>query len=142
MTAELVRKLSPKTVLEKKVEAPSKATPLYRVYGIARGVRSGESQFGIWTALVGSFEAIRIDDGAVFAGIQCFLPEPMNGMIADKLRHDSETKEVQFAVEVGIKPSDVPVGYEYTSKPIVDVEQADALAGLREKVALPAPKGK
>lgn len=137
---ELLKKISAKNVMETRIKAPDKATDLYTVIGIARGTRSGEGDNGPWTALIGGFEATRISDGKVFQSPQVFLPDPMNAMLAEKLRQD-DVNEIEFAVMVGYKPKDVPCGYEYTCSTLIDADQADPLADLRNKVlALEAPK--
>ena len=141
--SSLIRKISAKSVCGK-VEKPKKATKLFIVGGIANKVKTGDSQYGPWTALVGQFEATNIETGEVFVGPQCFLPEPMNGMIAAALEMvDDDDKRlnssVQFAVEVGVKPADNTVGYEYTAKEIMKSDSADPLAAIREKIALALP---
>ena len=139
--ATLLKKIAPKNVMERKMKAPEKAEMLYTVFGIARTTRSGEGDNGPWTALVGNFEAVRTEDGAVFKGVQLFLPEPLNSIMADKLREE-DVEEIQFAVNIGIKPSETPIGYEYTCETVVDADEADPLAQLRTQ-ALPqltAPK--
>ncbi len=53
------------------------------------------------------------------------------------------TDSVQFAYEIGVKPTDSPIGYEYVTTPIVEPGGADPLADLRSKLPkLPAPKKK
>ena len=139
MSGTLIKKITPKTVLGASPTPPEKATALFRVMGIASGVRTGRTQYGDFTGLTGQFEAVRIDTGETFIAPQCFLPEPMNGMIAAKVQTRDEetgnTMTAQFAVEVGVKPATNNVGYEYTVRPIVEVEEADPLAALRK--ALP-----
>lgn len=150
--SSLIRKISAKSVCGK-IEKPKKAIGLFVVYGHASKTKTGSTDYGSWTALVGRFEATNIETGEVFQAPQCFLPEPLNTMIAESLEEtetDEDGKEtrvnssVQFSVEVGIKPSDVPIGYEYTTKEIVEADTADPLAALREASAkaLPAPKKK
>ena len=146
--SSLIRKISAKTVcgkIEKPV--PVKGKPLFIVGGIANKVKTGDSQFGTWTALVGQFEATNIDTGEVFIAPQCFLPEPMNGMIAASLEMVDEddkriNQSVQFAVEVGVKFAENQIEYEYTAKEIMKSDAADPLASIREQIskALPAPK--
>ena len=158
MEVELLRKISSKTVIGK-VAKPKKQTPLFHVYGIAHKVRSGNSDMGPWTALIGRFEAVRISDGQSYAAPQCFLPEPMSSMIAEQLlmtedvvdadgksvtdadgvqRTKNLVDSIRFSLEIGVKKSDSPVGYEYTTKPHLDPSEQDALADLRK--LLPAPK--
>lgn len=152
----LIRKLTAKSVCGK-IEKPTKITRLFSVFGIATKTKTGSSDYGTWTALVGRFEAINIATGEVFEAPQCFLPEPLNTMIAEALDEVEETedddgnvttervnKSLGFSVEIGIKPSDVPIGYEYTTKENVKADVDDPLAALRETTqkTLPAPAKK
>lgn len=128
--------------------------PLYRLFGQATGVRKGESDNGPFTALTGRFEAVVVaadpETGEVdeksYAAPECFLPEPMNAMIADELdQKDANGKRVvqslQFAFEVGIVAAKTSVGYEYRCTPLIEREGADPLAAMREQMAkLPPPK--
>jgi hypothetical protein len=143
-----VRKLSAKTIMGKikKDWIPEKgSTPLFQVIGQTYGIREGEGEYGKWTALVGTFEAINLKTGEFFSGPECFLPEPFNSMIANQLKGEGAVKAVDFAFEVGLKPPgpDSTVQYEYTCKPINDPKQGDPLKELRARLpkfaALPAP---
>ena len=152
--SQLIRKISAKTVCGK-VSKPEKANRLFTVMGIATRVKTGEGPYGPFAGLVGQFEATNIETGEVFQAPQCYLPEPLNTMLTEALQETVTEKDddgnekqvrvnesVQFAVEVGVKPSDAPIGYEYTTKEIVKAETADPLAALRDATAkaLPAPK--
>lgn len=111
---------------------------LYRVYGTANGVRSGENTNGPWMGFSGQFEAMVVDENgemqAHYGAPQCFLYEPMTSMLADKLR---ESDSVDFAVEVLLKRSDSSItGYEYIVKPLLEMQENDSLAHLRQ-LALP-----
>jgi hypothetical protein len=146
--SSLIRKISAKSVCGK-IEVPKSAKKLFVVFGHAQKTKSGTTDYGTWTALVGRFEAVNTETGEVFQSPQCFLPEPMQSMITvslEELDDDGNrvTNSVQFSIEVGIKPSDVPIGYEYTTKEIVEADTADPLAALRDasKDALAAPKKK
>ena len=145
--SSLIRKISAKTVCGK-TEAPTdkKTVALFIVGGIANKVKTGDSMYGTWTALVGQFEATNVATGEIFIAPQCFLPEPMNGMIAASLEMvDDDDKRinqsVQFAVEVGVKKADNQIGYEYTASEVMKSDAADPLAAIRETIAkaIPAP---
>lgn len=137
--AEMLKKISAKTIMGGKVKAPEKQTDLYTVYGVATGTRTGETDKGPWVSFTGSFEAVRLSDNAKFVSPQVFLPEPMQGMLLSTLDGDAS---VEFAVVIGNKPSDSPVGYEYTVRPLVKPQENDAVAQLRSQVVgtLEAPK--
>lgn len=142
MSAELIKKISAKTVFGN-VTAPEKPIELYSVMGIANGIKSGQSTYGEWISLTGQFEAQNMETGEAYAAPQCFLPEPLQGMIVAKIRTPDEqgkTVSVRFAVVVGIKPAKSTLGYEYTVRELVDASENDPLADLRK--ALPAPAKK
>lgn len=143
---EVLKKLSAKTITgritrPKKDDAPKS---LYRVWGIAVGKKTGVSNFGPWVAISGSFEAVNIESGALYQGTQLFLPDAVTSQILvglDAAQKNDAGATLQFALEVGIKYSDVPIGYEYTVRPLVKPQGGDPLAAIREQVkALPAPK--
>lgn len=122
-------------------------TPLFQVIGQAYGTRKGEGDYGPWVALVGQFEAVNLKTGEFFSGPECFLPEPYNGMIVDRLTGEGRANAVDFAYEIGLKApgEDSTVQYEYTCKPIHDPKAGDPLKELRARLpkfaALPAPDG-
>jgi hypothetical protein len=158
--ASLVRKLSPKTVCGKvklptkkgkgydadgkeiEIDVPYSAT-LYTVIGVSHGIKTGTGDNGPWVAFLGSFEATRHSDGAVFQAGQCFIPKAVEDLLVSAMRagqKDDPQASVQFAIEVGIKPADTAVGYEYTVKNLVKTQNADPLALLRNQMkALAAP---
>jgi hypothetical protein len=141
---ELVRKISPKTVIGK-VRAPEKAGPLYVVIGNTHGVKHGTGDNGPWVAFLGSFEATRLADGKVFQAGQCFVPKAVEDLLVSAVtqaQKGDESATVEFAIEVGIKPAENVIGYEYTVKNLVKPSGADPLLALRQRVlaALPAPK--
>ncbi len=144
----IIRKISSKSICGK-IEKPEKATRLFTVYGHAMKTKTGSTDYGTWTALIGRFEAVNLVTGEVFESPQCFLPEPLNTMIQVSLEEcDKEgnriNNSVGFSVEVGVKPSDVPCGYEFTTKENVKADTADPLAGLREEtqetLKIPVPE--
>ena len=145
MSGTLIKKISRKTVVGD-VSPPEKATDLYTIMGIANGVKTGSSMYGEWLALTGQFEASNLETGEVFAAPVAFLPEPLNGLIAAKVRtpgEDGKGVSVKFAVMVGVKPAKNQFGLEYTVRELVDVKENDPLADLRQALpALPKPAAK
>ncbi len=110
---------------------------LMQVFGIATGTLAGESQFGEWVALVGTFKAVNLEDGEVFTSGKCFLPSVATDYLVQYL--SSETSSVEFALQIDSVPSDTVIGYEYIVKPLIEVEEPKALSDLesRAKIALP-----
>ena len=185
-TAEIARKLQAKAIvgnvkkfvpaLDDSGNPTTTVTPLFQIWGHASDVKRGEGDHGPWVALLGRFEAINLtmkkvttkneagaevvtesQDGRMFAGPMCFLPEPMNSMLATQLEAveqetDADGKGVlvngepkmrrlvdslEFAFEIGVRATATPVGYEYTTKPIIKAGGADPLAALRRRVLAP-----
>jgi hypothetical protein len=126
---------------------------LYRVFGTARDVKHGDSQFGEWTAFIGSFEAIRFSDRQRFQAPNCFLQGASEGLLLDALlaaRKQDSSATVMFAFDIGVKPSDKWVAedkgnsYEYTVRTVLKTEQHDPLKEIRALAmdtlpSLPAP---
>lgn len=141
METQTLRKLSSKTILGKTPDQPpeGETVALYMVYGVADGVARGNSDYGAYVRLLGNFEAVRLADGQVFNAPQCFLPQPFDEMIAQKL--DGGATAIDFAFEVGCKrPSQGTNAYEYTCRPIRDPNATDPLEEIRKRIkALPAP---
>lgn len=148
--AEILKKITSATVLGEKVaklapEEGEKPVFLYRVYGIASGTKHGSTNLGEWTGLTGMFEAVRLSDGRRFASGVCILPGAVGDMLVGGLkaaRDRDPDATVQFAIEIGVKymeRKDGTDGYEYTSREIAKVKQADLLSELRV-LALPKPE--
>lgn len=142
---QLLKKISAKTVLGGKVERPSEAKHLFRVIGVVTGMASGQSNFGEWLAFKGEFQVIRAD-GARFYGVKLFLPDPAESLLAAAFKglQGEKAGMVEIALDIGIKPSDVPIGYEYTAAPLVEIKSSDPVAALMARIgqgpaALPAP---
>jgi len=138
-TAKIIGKIDPATLT-------AAGTALMRTIGIANGYKTGKSTYGDWTAFKGSFECVRLSDGATFVGSSLFLPPSVTEMIYTALqanidKESGEMQSVQFAFEIGVKKATNPIGYEYTVKSLVKAAGADPLAALRNSVlALAAPK--
>lgn len=132
-----------KTALLKKVLSDEHKTHLlYRVGGAAVGVVTGQSKFGEWVKLVGRFQAIRAEDGAVFRSGAAFLPSDVSQIIADRLaRNDSEDGYVTFLYDIYARhDQSLATGYGYIAEPVRDPSKQDPLDELFNTAkALPAP---
>ncbi|MGE0294700.1 MAG: hypothetical protein AB7P97_20305 [Hyphomonadaceae bacterium] len=112
---------------------------LFKVFGVANGTKSGNTTYGDWTALTGTFEAVREHDGKRFVSGVCFLPNPAGEMLIGALKAQQETDKdssIRFALAVSVKPvekRDGSDGYEFSAHPIVAPTGADPLADLRAK---------
>ena len=141
MSLNIVSKLSAKKVCGK-VPKPDDKMPLLQVFGIATGIKTGESNFGPWTALTGAFRATRLKDGEQFQSGVCFLPKMGTELIAPMLKKEG-VEGLEFAFNIGVIPSDNAIGYEYYVEPMLESKENDPLELLAKRVAqaaLPAPK--
>jgi hypothetical protein len=110
---------------------------LFRVYGIAHGIKKGESNFGPWVSFSGEFEAVGAD-GEVYRSANLFLPEVAEQLLLPVVMSDKNEGGVRFAFDIGAKATEATVGYEYVVKPVVQIAENDSLAAFRTELpALP-----
>ena len=133
-----VKKLSIKTVVggvdPREVLKADKPISLMKVWGTAVGTKTGEAQYGQWTALVGSFEASNSETGEVSAASQLFLPDVALLPIQVALSAP-DARGVNFAIELFVRPAvdGKPGGsvFEYTFEPLMPAAANDPMAALR-----------
>lgn len=143
---QIIKKVSASTVigstkeLRKLAESgEGKSVDIMRVVGVAIGVKSGMSSYGEWVALRGNFSATNMETGEEFRGSTLYVPDEITDMIAAQL---STATSVEFGVIIGVKESDLVIGYEYVVTPLMDTGESDPIAALNAKIdkALEAPK--
>lgn len=125
-----VKKLTTKIIVGKKIGKVERRTQLYSIIGVATGLKSGESNYGAWTALVGRFEAERTADGSMFAAPMVLLPEVAAEPIVQAVRA-SQGQGIEFALVVTVEPTLSAPGYVYDIATVVPQRRNDMLAGLR-----------
>lgn len=130
----MISKISAKSVIGK-IKAPDSGQHfIMQVMGIATGTKTGESDKGPWTALLGSFQAINMETGNVYRSGVCFLPNIVLNMILPKLL-EKDSKAVEFAFNIGIKADEDSVtGYVYIAEPIFEAAENDPLEMLTKKL--------
>lgn len=120
-----------------------------RIIGIVERTESGVTSLGEYTAFIGAFKAVNLDTGEEYRAKKCLLP----GVASDALEeavNNAEGGSVEFAMEIGIRRNikknaqgeEVGIGYEYTMKPLVEMDEgSDPLARIEARMkSLPAPK--
>lgn len=139
------KKLSPKTVvgdIKKMVKDGTikSGQAIYRAMGIADSFRSGETNYGPWTAFLGDFEYTNMLTGEVFRGSQAFFDATFTEALMNKMRA-ADGQAIEFALECSVDISDdYPTGFAYVARPILDGAH-NRLEGLRNRLAaLPAPE--
>ena len=114
------------------------------VVGIGRGVKTGMSNFGDWTAIMGNFVArplVGENFGKQYRTGQLFLPDVANNLVIPVI--EGNKGDVQFAFKIGItQDDDAAPGYIYTAEYLMEPEENDPLEMLIKSAmpALPAPK--
>lgn len=143
---EIVKKLSVGKLIGKafrdELTAENPRIELGRMAGIARGTKTGESQFGPWTALTGDFMFIPSTgankDKRFRSGV-CFLPDVALELVLPVLASgDIAGVEVAFAI-IAVKDADSTTGYVYSAEFLTEPAANDPLTDLVAK-ALPAPE--
>lgn len=144
---QFIRKISSATMGWKKPEIQeaciTKKTDqhlLYRVVGIATGVRTGKNKFddrdeaSEWTALLGRFRAFSTHkdaDNPYDSGV-CFLPQYVTDAIAGKLSLD--TAGVKFAYDIyAAYKEDSATSYEFGASDLIPPAEDDPLLALTDQ---------
>lgn len=124
-----VKKLTTKIIVGKKIGKIEARTVLYSIIGVATGLKTGESNYGAWTGLLGRFEAERTADGAMFSAPLVLLPDEALSPIVNAVR--ASKGGVEFALIVSAEPTLSAPGYVYDIASVVAPRRNDMLAGLR-----------
>lgn len=141
--ATLIKKITAKVMMgevdKSLIPESENSIDLFHAYGIATSVKTGSTNFGEWTALIGQFRAVRLDNGDVFESGKMLLPDIARDAIVGRLGATADTKGIEFAFTIGIKrdtAKNSARGYVYTAKPMIEITEADPIAKLEAK-ALP-----
>jgi len=137
--AEILKKITVKAVCGQ-LDKPEKATAIMTIFGLIRQATPDKSDYGDYVRFKGQFEAVDLETGSVYQSGTLILPEIAEGLLFGAVSGMDEDTQLQFALEIGLKPSKSPTGYDYTVKPLTDQGTADPLADLRAKLALPSPQ--
>lgn len=153
---QLIKKLSSKSImgkvmkiamvtfyLENDIEKPNPDAPtqipMYKLYGICNGIKTGESDNGEWVSFEGDFKAVRDDNQEEFRAPRAFISDPAASMMRTALE---ENDSIELAFEVAIIPATNAYGYEYRTNPIFEVAESQPLLDLEKRIQLrlDAPK--
>lgn len=131
---------------DEKGELKGKPKPVHivRVMGIGHTVKTGESDNGPWTAIIGEAKAINVQTGEEIRSGKVFLPSPADEITAGQLAAEG-VNSVQYAWDISvIAAPDSAVGYEYVVESVMEPGENDPLAALEADMpklpALAAPK--
>ena len=110
---------------------PQKRPYAGRLIGIATGSKSGVSQYGDWTALIGSFQFVN-PEGEIVRAVQAFGPDLVIQPVVAQLASGSQS--VTVAVDVFAVPSEKsPAGWNYVCSAAIEETETDPLALLMAK---------
>lgn len=109
-----------------------------RLIGIATGTKTGVTEYGEWTALIGTF-AFTDRFGTVVRAVQAFGPDLVIAPAAAALA--SGSKGVNIAVDVyAVADDKSPVGWSYVAQSAIEEDESDPLMMLMNKAsAVPMP---
>lgn len=141
---ELFKKISVKTICGKpKAPEPGKVKWLMEVFGVASGIKKGETDKGPWYAFTGAFQAMNMDTGQIARSGVLFLPDVAGNLLLGELDRE-ENKAVEFAFRIGVRgDEDSVTGYVYVAEPLMPVAENDPIELLSRKIkALPGPEKK
>jgi len=151
MALNIVKKLSMRVLVGdvKKLAKPLEngaALDLAKVVGIARGTKTGVSNFGDWVALTGDFvaEALVGDKvGKRYRTGTLFLPDVALSLVVPIVSGLEKGEAMELAFTVGIEGNeDANTGYIYTAAFLMEPAENDPMEALLNKAmpALPAPE--
>lgn len=126
---------------------------LVRIFGRVEKTEQGTTQFGDYTAFIGAFKAVSLfgeTSGEEYRAPKALFPDIAASALEDAF-NNAEGNAVEFAIEIGVrrvvklnaKGEETGAGYEYTMKPLIEIDEAsDPLAALEKRAlaSLPAPK--
>ena len=147
---QLIKKISAKTVcgdvrkVVKSKEAGWKKEELFRVFGIANKIKTGDGDNGPWSAAEGQFKAVCSETGEEFAAGVCFLPDVAQNMV-NAIVTNAEGQSVEFGFIIYVTEApDSMTGYTYAAEPLIKPTEDDPLERLEKQLGemnkLAAPK--
>lgn len=136
----IARKISAKTVTGLTADAISTLgrkgkTSLFHIIGSAGDSKLVETTFGPSDGLLGQFEAINAETGEAFYSGVAYLPPHITNMILGQMKKSESA--VEFALTIGVQPSDSRMGYEYYAETHQDPREDTRMETLRK--LLPPP---
>ncbi len=146
--SEIIRKITNKDVLGD-IETPKEDSDMYTILGTIYGYDVGTGTYGDFIKFKGDFMAIRKSDSKEFRSPAAIIPQPMDNALAgmfDKAVAEmaDENGEIptgkrascEMAIVIGMKPATTPTGYEWTMRPLIELQSSSVLDSLKDRVLL------
>lgn len=138
----LVKKLSTKTIIGtvpiEKSDPADKRVHLYDMFGIAVGIKTGESNYGSFTAFKGEFRAV-VPGGDVFQSSTCFVPSVIESQLSIAVG-EAKGQQVKFAFKVFAAKTEKSPFYTYEIESLVAPKPSDAMQELSSVVGVNTDK--
>ena len=118
---------------------------LCTIYGIASGVKEKEFNGKMFYPLIGLFQAVNSETGAITRSGVLYLPEGIHENYEQAARKLEGEAEVRFAIELVAFRASNPQGYSYKAKDLAPVIVDDPLTAFTKSIsnghqaALPIP---
>lgn len=144
MSKQILSKLSIKTAFGDTAQFKTFAglTPVLRVIGMVRAKEVGTTTFGDFVRFKGEFHATNLLTGEVSASAVCFLPSPVDQMLADVLngRPEGDKNPVEFGFDISVLPDPkTEVGYQYRVTTLLEAKQSNPMEDLMAKLTAAKP---
>lgn len=147
---EALRKITVKEILKGKPPRDDDGNIIVQdvclVYGKARDINVGNTQFGDYNEFVGRFEARQlIGKKLAFQSTRMIVPQPTDDIMCNAFysaKGQDSTAEVEFAFVIGVEKSERgSEGFRYTCRQIAaNKESADPLDAIRALVSEAEPE--
>ena len=142
---EIVKKLSVGKLIgafKSNLPADNSSLELGKVVGIARGTKTGESNFGPWTALTGDFMFVPstgANEGKQFRSGVLFVPDVVLDLVLPIVSGLDRGGSVEIAFAIKARKDETStIGYAYSADFLAAPAANDPLENLMA-LALPAP---
>lgn len=109
---------------------------LFNVYGIAFDLERGDSDYGPWIAILGSFEAENLHTGELVRATKLFVPDVVTNLLAGvlKSRDGVQSAELSFCI-VAKRDKSAATGYVYIARSLLPPSADDPLEKMRARLA-------
>lgn len=133
MAQKLITKITVKTVYgkinrEKLYQPGVTKVPVMRVGGTVTGLKSGNSDYGEFTKLTGTFQAVNAETGEVFVSGVAILPAVANDLVRGMV---VPNQAVSFLLDITADRDDSSgTGYTYSAASPIEPSADNALMAL------------
>lgn len=135
MASNMLRRITLRTIglVVKDIRTATEASEggtvaLAKIVGSTTEAKTGQTDKGQFTALLGEFVGVNLLTGEVFNSGKAILPNFISEQLAAAL---NVSNAVDFALEIGAKADESAVtGYVYTVRSLVDAEPTDKMKKL------------